>query len=54
MILRSRRAGRLATSKAKCILAHEVQLGGQSCVGAENAYHGRGAGGNVGWLEMVL
>lgn len=41
MILKSRRAGRLATSKAKCILALEVQLGGQSCVGAENAYRGR-------------
>lgn len=40
MILKSRRAGRLATSKAKCILALEVQLGGQSCVGAEDAYHG--------------
>lgn len=33
--LKSRRAGRLATSKAKCVLALEVQLGGQSCVGAE-------------------
>lgn len=48
MIPKSRRAGRLATSKAECILALEVQLGGRSCVGAENAYRGGGAGGSAG------
>lgn len=34
MIRKSRRAGRLATSKAKCILALEVQLGGQVLCGS--------------------
>lgn len=48
MIPKSRRAGRLATSKAECILALEVQLGGRSCVGAENAHRGGGAGGSAG------
>lgn len=52
MIFKSRRAGRLATSKAICILALEVQLGGQSCVGAENACGGWGAGGTVGWIHL--
>lgn len=53
MIPKSRRAGRLATSKAECILALEVQLGGQSCVGAENAYRGRGNGGVAGWTQPL-
>lgn len=51
MILKSRRAGRLPTRKAKCILALEVQLGGQSFAGAEDAYRGRGAGGTVGRMQ---
>jgi len=38
---------KLATSKAKCILALRVQLGGQSCVGASNAYY---SGEQEDWL----
>lgn len=39
----------LRQSKAKCILALEVQLEGHSHVGAGNACHGEGAGESVGW-----